>query len=603
MFAVVLGAVLQKDLPAQVTTSLWLADVAAGPANWSTVGFWNTFPTNGNNVVINNGAVYPAAVTLDVDATVGQFTIGPGASLTLANGRKLTFTGNSSLDGTLSLNAISTNTELIVDGLLTVSGAGSITMSNAAQNRIRGASASDTLTNQTTIQGSGALGANALGIVNQGVIVANGSVPLVIDPSAGGLINTSILRATGGGTLQLKSGTFTNTGGTIEAQNASVVQIESSDVIGGSFVTSGSGRIEVIGPTTTFQDVTLALGSLLNLTDGVSVTLINSFVNNGTLGLVATGADTDLKMSGTVTLTGTGTITLTDSDKNRISADGTGTLVLDTNQVLQGAGKLGRNNLVITNLGTITALGTNMLEIDNDGSTFTNQGTLKAVGSGGIRVIDSTVSNQGTVEITSAMTTNGSFAQSGSSSSTRLLGGTLSASSLTFAGGSLTGSGTITGPTSATGTTSILPGGAGIAGTLTFNQTFTLGSSNTVFFDLGGTAPGTGYDRIVGTTINVAGNLNVAFTNSFQFSVGSSDTFTLISASTALNGSFSSLVNGSRFNTTDGFGSFQINYLANSITLSNFQAVPEPSTWALLALGAVSCGGFHLARRYKRSPS
>ena len=80
------------------------------------------------------------------------------------------------------------------------------------------------------------------------------------------------------------------------------------------------------------------------------------------------------------------------------------------------------------------------------------------------------------------------------------------------------------------------------------------------------------------------------------------DSFTLLSTSnaTGLSGAFTGLTNGARLTTLDGAGSFQINYQANALIISSFQplAVPEPSTYVLIATGAVMvCVG---ARRRRK---
>ena len=63
------------------------------------------------------------------------------------------------------------------------------------------------------------------------------------------------------------------------------------------------------------------------------------------------------------------------------------------------------------------------------------------------------------------------------------------------------------------------------------------------------------------------------------------DTFTVLTAANGLNGAFSNVANGARLFLADG--SFLVNYGPNSVVLSNFEAIPEPSTYALLGLGAV----------------
>ncbi len=60
-----------------------------------------------------------------------------------------------------------------------------------------------------------------------------------------------------------------------------------------------------------------------------------------------------------------------------------------------------------------------------------------------------------------------------------------------------------------------------------------------------------------------------------------------------LTGAFANVANGAQLATSDGRGIFQVNYgagsafAANSVVLSNFVPVPEPSTYVLLGVGAI----------------
>jgi hypothetical protein len=125
----------------------------------------------------------------------------------------------------------------------------------------------------------------------------------------------------------------------------------------------------------------------------------------------------------------------------------------------------------------------------------------------------------------------------------------------------------------------------------------TLAGSSTVLFDLGGSTPVTGYDTLSAPNVTLGGSLDLYFTNGYQSTVLPSTTFTLITASSSLSGQFSGISNGSIIYTTDGLGSFTINYLPTSLTLSNFTPVPEPSAASLMGAGAVFLAAVRLARR------
>ena len=579
-----------------VLTSTWIGSTG----NWSNGLLWLVPPQTGYNVVINN-IVLPADVSLDVSATINQLSLGTGAILRINDGRNLQLNASSTIDGTLFMNSTGGSTELRIGAPnLTLSGSGTINMSANAGNHIRGAGSSDSLINQVTIQGGGAIGANQLSLLNQGTIIANSSsVPLVIEPNASGVTNTGTLRATAGGTLELKNGIFTNTGGTILADANSHIDVTNSTIIGGTLSSVGTGHFHALGSI--FSGVTISTGSNVELTNGDTLTLLGNIVNNGVISLLATSGSNELRMDGAVTLSGSGSVILSDDPSNRFSAASAGSmLTIGASQTVSGAGNLGRNNLLITNQGTILANQTNRLVIDNAANGFTNNGVLKATGVGGIRFNDTAVTNFGIVEIASGSLVDaaGTFMQSGVGSATKLAGGTLTSTGFDLQNGSLGGSGTINGAVTATSTGTLLPGGAGTVGSLAFTSSLNLGPTTSVYFDLGGRNAGTSHDVISGTNITLDGSLFLSFTNGFQSSITPSDTLTLISASTTLNGTFASLSNGSRLTTLDGFGSFQVNYQANAFTLSDFQAIPEPSTYILLTIGGI--GALFAERRRRR---
>src|SRR4029077_20328866 len=108
----------------------------------------------------------------------------------------------------------------------TVSGGGTINMTNSPNNLITGASGNTFVNSDNLIQGSGNIGNNLLFITNQasGVISANQSTPLIIDPigtsasASPGMTNAGIIQANGGN-LTLQDVYINNAGGTIRAIN------------------------------------------------------------------------------------------------------------------------------------------------------------------------------------------------------------------------------------------------------------------------------------------------------------------------------------------------------------------------------------------------
>jgi hypothetical protein len=163
---------------AVITNDNW----GGGAGNWST-GPWSAgVPTANNNVFIDNGHVGASPVALDVSGGLNNLTIDSDDSLSFNNNTVLTVSGTSIANaGAITINSAGNVTELLINSAnVTLSGAGTLTMGNNAQNYIFGSVGTNVLTNQSTIQGSGQIGNNSMGLVNSGTINANQATPLNI---------------------------------------------------------------------------------------------------------------------------------------------------------------------------------------------------------------------------------------------------------------------------------------------------------------------------------------------------------------------------------------------------------------------------------------
>jgi fibronectin-binding autotransporter adhesin len=124
------------------------------------------------------------------------------------------------------------------------------------------------------------------------------------------------------------------------------------------------------------------------------------------------------------------------------------------------------------------------------------------------------------------------------------------------------------------------------SGLLTVNDSVEF-SGGTLAMQLSGTTRGSSYDALdVGGSLSLGGAaLVLDFAGGFQSSILFSDVFVLAD-SFSLSGDFGNITSGNRLD-IDGLGSFLVSYGAgsafdvNSVVLSEFTAVPEPSTWAL----------------------
>ena len=525
------------------------------------------------------------------------------ATFSGANNSSTKLVGTLHNSGTLSLNNTSAfnNTDLRISGTVTLAGNGTVSLGDHGNNRVFGDVGGEHLINAgNLIQGGGQLGLDRTTITNRGSIVANLTTPLTVDPGAGGVVNESVLRADGG-TLRLIGGTFTSTGATfhgrIEAINAGAVELNGTTLVGGTIATAAGSQMRNTGAAT-LDGVSFDPGATFSANNNSVTTLAGTIQNLGTLSLNNSSAfnNTDLSIPGSVTLAGVGSLTLSNHGNNRIL--GTGTLTNAPGHAIRGSGQLGVNQLALVNQGVIEANQSTPLTVNlGAGAPFTNQGTLRATHGGNLIFTDA-LTNAGflAIESGSTFTAQAAFTQSGGA--TLLKGGTFNAASAAFQNGAvLQGGGTVIGPVSNSGV--ISPGASANAlgtGVLTFNHTLTLQPLSLLNMEIGG---GSDYDRINAPSIALNGHLAVSFTNGFQFAVQPGESFTLLATTNAagLSGVFAGLPNGGRLFTADGAGSFQVNYLGNALTLSNFQAIPEPSTYALLALGGGVIFILHRRRR------
>ena len=348
---------------------------------------------------ISGGTVANSA-TGTIQTTSGTSTLGgaisnpAGGQIRVLNLTTLTLqsTGTYQNAGELSLEGGANSTLLKVSGGdVSLSGGGTVTLSDSVNNLIQGTTSTDRLINvDQTIEGSGSFGSNFMGLTNQGTIIANQSNVLIIDPSSSAdVTNSGTLRADGG-TLRLSAGDYINTGGTIEAINGSTVQLSSAIVEGGTIQTSTGGLIEVIS-SSTLKNLPASLDADLQVNNLVTLTLVGAIHNTGTINVNATTNSTGLSMNdGDVTLTGGGMIFFSDSLNNFVTGNSSSNSLINEDNAIEGAGFLGSNIIQLVNRGSIYATGDNALTIDLTSST-TNEGTFAAFGSGGLSFADACV--------------------------------------------------------------------------------------------------------------------------------------------------------------------------------------------------------------------
>lgn len=375
---------VMADVPVSAqTTSNWKGSAGewapcppTGNAQWTTCP---VYPSGNFNAVIQGG---PVTLSGADGQTIVNLTVDSGEDLEIVGGY-LDLTGNSLVNnGNITITS-GNGLAIIGQGqTVTLSGGGTVnlTSSNSFFSGIAGMS--PTLVNQEMIVGQGSLGHQGFAIKNQGTINASGGV-LTVQPSSTGITNTGLMEASSGGTLDIVYGTlgpFTNTGGTIEALNGGIVQLQGEIYTGGILTTSGTGVIQLSGGS--------VLNSLSN-TGTIHVSsdeggLQNTVTNTGTMELQAG----TLSMNGNATLVGSGSLIMSGASVLN-QAIGGGTLI--NQQLIHGAGTI--YELPFTNKGTVEADNTSA-PFYLAGSTTTNTGTLEASG-GATLELESVVNNSG----------------------------------------------------------------------------------------------------------------------------------------------------------------------------------------------------------------
>ena len=247
-----------------------------------------------NTATIQGGTLTNSA-TGTITIASGTNTL--GGTIKRSAGGLLAITNNAVLDlqsGTYSqleavqLVPVGNFTELVLSGNVTLSG-GTVTLSNNANNYIFGQVSSDTLTNQETISGAGNIGNGQMTLVNSGIINANQSAGMTINPN-GGVTNTGTIETTTGATLTLLNTTVNNTGGTISA-NTGTLAVNNSTVNGGTITLTGASAVQ-LNSGTIHGGSTLTNSATGTITAASGTNTLGGTINNSAGGVLAISDNT-----------------------------------------------------------------------------------------------------------------------------------------------------------------------------------------------------------------------------------------------------------------------------------------------------------------------
>jgi hypothetical protein len=413
-------------LPAAYGQSIW----KGGPGNWSNQNNWcdGHVPPTGANISIGACGSPPSAVSQDISATIDNLSIDNGNSLTILQSNLLNINGGISNAGTLAMAGTSSSgAQMRLTATTVTLGGGSTFFMNDAPNEVLGGGTDVTLINQGTITGAGYLGVEGLfNLNNHGTVNAVGTHPLQISTNFDSLLNSGILEATSGGTLQfvLNGGatglTLNNAGGTIEALDRSTVQLQLGNVTGGTLTTAGSGLIQghFGGLSNLTNSGVFQVGGISGVGTG-EIRLSGSINNTGTLRLGSSVWGDDFTVvDGTVNLSGGGHLLFANSIESIVPGNGTPILNNNDNTV-NGTGLIAAG-LTLNNNGIVDANQSTSLRVL---ATTNNTGTMQASGGGDLS-LEGGVDNTGgiiqaldasTVTLVSPLTyKGGTFATAGS---------------------------------------------------------------------------------------------------------------------------------------------------------------------------------------------
>jgi parallel beta-helix repeat protein len=466
-----------------------------------------------------------AAVTHGELATVGDGVIelrenGVAADLTTTGVLRLPNGGGSGFlagtitnEGLMELTSAGNSVSLMISGDVTLVGNGVLNIGNGGPNSVRGAAATDRLINgpDHTIRGSRALGSNQMTLTNTGLIDADdaGGVLTVdlTDTTIG--YNTGVMQASSGGTLQLSTGHFDNSGGLVQALDGSAAAIINGAVLEGGLIdTAGSGRVN-FGHNGLLADVTIA--GYAQVPNGWGNGYVRgTIMNDGVLEVQGGGAGTVLRLDGDVTLAGSGELLI--GGHNDINGSG----VVLTN----GPGH------------TIRSLSNNDVEppILNHGCVDVPVGTVLKLNGGYQATADSLTTVDGTLQVA----------------------GTLNVA------GVLGGAGTVQGALVASAGGLVTPGSS--IGTLTVSGSYSQTSLAALVIEIDGPAAGSGYDRLAVTgAANLSGELHIVLPGTFVPTVGQQ--FTILTAGSR-SGEFEAVLGPSQFGVTYGSNNVVLTLLA-----------------------------------------
>lgn len=445
-----------------------------------------------------------ATATVGVPINVGTLNVTAGTAALNANGAADAFTmGGGTLggSGTLTLNNGGTWSGGTMSGSGTTTNPAAMTFSIPGSVTLNGR----TIQNNGTLDVSGGVIGGTGTINNIGAINDTDGATINAPMNNSGQVSTSWLLSLGGNGTH--SGTFTATSPT------SVIDFSGgAQTISGTFAGAGkfrfSGAAATVNGAWSGKTIDVAGGSVALNTSG---TLPALTLSGGTLagsgGLTVTGASTwsggTIGGSGALTFDTGATVTMPGTSAATLSRP---LLNNGTINFTAASSAMLIDGVAITNSGTFDIQSSQSILVTPGTPPFINNGTLRKSSGAGVTQFAAPLANTGTVQVgAGTLNFSGTYTQTAGTTSV-LPGATLQTTSLSLNGGSLIGNGTIAGTVANHAV--VAPGAS--PGTLTISGDYVQASNGVLDIQIGGTAPGSQYDRLlVSGNVALDGTLNV----------------------------------------------------------------------------------------------
>ncbi len=574
----------------------WLANSNAAFAGAAGGAVSLAFTTTANTLSFNTTG-YTISGSNPLTLSGGGITVSPGDSATIGSPVTIPSTTNLSVSGgTLALT-----------GALTTAAGASSTINVVSGNLVIGQTNTINLPNGGTINGNLVITNSIRVNFNSQTGSTSAPLPSVAAYSGNGAIQvqspSSILSNTSGtfggqinmtGGIQLNSlnllfNKFDVTAGTpaYPATNAFSV------AIGATKNGSLNGYLQVNSPISGNSDVVFTSNSTVG--GGAGVTLLNAQCSYaGTTLIEGNGGVTAGYNGGSLILGVSNALpAATDVEFGDLNGKPSHNPEIDVNGFNQQIGSLS------SNAASATYSTSDTFYVANNGTgtaTLTVSGNTTPANAYGGLLVDSTTGGSGslallkdgsnTLKLTGTANTysGGTTLNGGALDASNAAGSATGTGPVTLNGGLLeSDSGTIAGPVIAgSGAHAIAPGGLGAIGTLVLESSLSLNGNSTLDFDVSG---GSADLLQISSMLSDSSPANVAISATGPFS----GTYTL--ATFAL-----SSINNGDFNVTGVPAGYQFEANATSIVLAPIPT-PEPSTLAMLAIGAIGLLGYARRRR------